>query len=115
MVLEFTKDKTCHYLDKQYMLGDSLLVAPIFNDESKAEYYLPQGIWTNFFTGKEYRGGAWIEVRFNAVCCHNNAMPLPSNGSRKFYGIVHTIHCSVDFYAIVNCIRVAKIRGNLSP
>ena len=28
MVLEFTKDKTCHYLDKQYMLGDSLLVAP---------------------------------------------------------------------------------------
>ncbi len=29
--------------------------APIFNDESRAEYYLPQGIWTNFFTGREYR------------------------------------------------------------
>ncbi len=63
MVLEFTKDKTCHYLDKQYMLGDNLLVAPIFNDESIAEYYLPAGIWTNFFTGKEYKGAAWYEEK----------------------------------------------------
>ncbi|MBQ7942454.1 MAG: alpha-xylosidase [Lachnospiraceae bacterium] len=63
MVLEFTKDKTCHYLDKQYMLGDSLLVAPIFNDESLAEYYLPAGIWTNFFTGKEYKGATWYEEK----------------------------------------------------
>jgi alpha-D-xyloside xylohydrolase len=60
MVLEFTDDKTCHYLDKQYMFGDSLLVAPIFNDEGLAEYYLPNGVWTNYFTGKEYKGGTWV-------------------------------------------------------
>ena len=36
MVLEYTEDKTCHYVDKQYMLGDNLLVAPIFNDQSIA-------------------------------------------------------------------------------
>lgn len=60
MVLEFTGDKNCNYIDKQYMLGDSLLVAPIFNDESMAEYYLPKGIWTNFFTGESKRGGEWI-------------------------------------------------------
>lgn len=60
MVLEFTEDKTCHYVDKQYMLGDSLLVAPIFNDQGIAEYYLPKGTWTNFFTGEEKQGGCWI-------------------------------------------------------
>ncbi|MBQ6888341.1 MAG: alpha-xylosidase [Lachnospiraceae bacterium] len=60
MVLEFTEDKNCNYVDKQYMLGDNLLVAPIFNDESLAEYYLPKGIWTNFFTGEEKTGGEWI-------------------------------------------------------
>ena len=60
MVLEFTEDKTCHYVDKQYMLGDSLLVAPIFNDRGIAEYYLPKGTWTNFFTGEETEGGCWI-------------------------------------------------------
>ena len=60
MVLEFTEDKNCNYLDKQYMLGDNLLVAPIFNDESIAEYYLPKGKWTNFFTGEEKNGGEWV-------------------------------------------------------
>ena len=60
MVLEYTEDKTCHYVDKQYMLGDNLLVAPIFNDQSMAEYYLPKGIWTDFFTGEEKEGCGWI-------------------------------------------------------
>lgn len=60
MVLEFTGDRTCAYLDKQYMLGDSLMVAPIFNDKGMADYYLPKGRWTNFISGKEYEGGQWI-------------------------------------------------------
>ena len=61
MVLEYTQDKMCNYLDKQYMLGDSLLVAPIFNEEGIGEYYLPeeQGAWTNFFTGEKEEGGKW--------------------------------------------------------
>ena len=59
MVLEFSEDRNCGYLDKQYMFGDSLLVAPIFNDASQAEYYLPKGIWTNFFTSEEKTGGDW--------------------------------------------------------
>jgi alpha-D-xyloside xylohydrolase len=61
MVLEFTEDKTCHYVDKQYMLGDNLLVAPIFNDQSIAEYYLPAGTWTDFFTGEVKEGGRWVK------------------------------------------------------
>ena len=60
MVLEYTEDRTCHYVDKQYMLGDNLLVAPIFNDQSMAEYYLPEGTWTNFFTGEEKEGCGWF-------------------------------------------------------
>lgn len=63
MVLEFTEDRTCHYVDKQYMLGDSLLVAPIFNEESLADYYLPAGRWTDFFTGEVKKGGRWIQEK----------------------------------------------------
>lgn len=63
MVLEFTEDRNCAYLDKQYMLGDSLLVAPIFNDESMAEYYLPEGRWTNYLTGEERQGGKWYSEK----------------------------------------------------
>ncbi len=31
MLLEFPDDPTCDYLDRQYMLGPSLLVAPVFS------------------------------------------------------------------------------------
>ena len=61
MVMEYTQDRNCAYLDKQYMLGDSLLVAPIFNDESKAVYYLPEGTWTQYLTGEVKEGGRWYE------------------------------------------------------
>lgn len=61
MVLEFTEDKNCQYLATQYMLGDSLLVAPIFNDKSMAEYYLPEGTWTSLLTGEVKEGGKWYK------------------------------------------------------
>lgn len=59
MALEYEEDPNCRYLDRQYMLGDSLLVAPIFNDQGIAEYYLPQGEWVNYLTGERARGGVW--------------------------------------------------------
>ena len=63
MVLENQDDPSCRYLDRQYMLGDNILVAPIFNEEGIAEYYLPEGKWTNFITGKVYEGGRWIREK----------------------------------------------------
>ena len=65
MVLEFTEDKNCSYLDKQYMLGDNLLVAPIFNAESIGSFYLPKGTWTDFFTGETVEGGVWVEKEYD--------------------------------------------------
>ncbi|WP_305855744.1 TIM-barrel domain-containing protein, partial [Klebsiella pneumoniae] len=46
MLLEFAEDPNTHVLDRQYMLGNSLLVAPIMNEEGVGSYYLPQGKWT---------------------------------------------------------------------
>jgi alpha-D-xyloside xylohydrolase len=59
MILEFPEVHACSYLDRQYMLGDSLLVAPIFSSEGKVSYYLPEGRWTNFLSGKITEGGVW--------------------------------------------------------
>ncbi|MFB5679156.1 alpha-xylosidase [Paenibacillus terreus] len=65
MVLEFTKDANCAPLDLQYMLGDSLLVAPIFNDRGEGRYYLPEGRWTHFLTGEVVQGGKWYSEQYN--------------------------------------------------
>ncbi len=90
MVLEFTEDKNCHYLDKQYMMGDSLLVAPVFNDESIAEYYLPEGNWTNFFTGRKRKGGKWYTEKVGYLDIplwvkENSAIALGNRDDRPDY------------------------------
>ncbi len=59
MVLEFQGDRACDTLDRQYMLGDSLLVAPVFTESGDVDYYLPEGVWTNLLTGKRVAGGRW--------------------------------------------------------
>lgn len=59
MFVEFPGDRACETLDKQYMLGDSLLAAPVFKESGEVEYYLPEGTWVNLLTGKTVTGGRW--------------------------------------------------------
>ena len=59
MLLEFPGDPACDYLDRQYMFGGSLLVAPIFSREGDVAYYVPAGRWTHFLTGRVIEGPGW--------------------------------------------------------
>ncbi len=59
MLMEFPDDPTCAYLDLQYMLGDSLLVAPVFSHDGSVSYYVPEGRWTNLLNGNQVEGPGW--------------------------------------------------------
>ncbi|MCL2096551.1 MAG: alpha-xylosidase [Oscillospiraceae bacterium] len=63
MVLEFQDDPVCAFLDRQYMLGDNLLAAPVFNDRGETETYLPDGVWTHWFTNRQAEGGRYISEK----------------------------------------------------
>lgn len=43
MVLEFQNDHCCEDIDRQYMLGDNIMVAPVFTECGDIDYYLPGG------------------------------------------------------------------------
>ncbi|MGC4069512.1 MAG: alpha-xylosidase [Polyangiaceae bacterium] len=58
MVLEFPEDPTCRYLDRQYVLGSALVVAPVFHDTA-AEYYLPEGRYVGLLDGRGLDGSRW--------------------------------------------------------
>jgi alpha-D-xyloside xylohydrolase len=90
MVLEFPDDPTCLTLDRQYLLGDSLLVAPIFNNEGTAQYYLPAGTWTDFFSGRKAEGGAWRAEKHDyfslpLMVKQNSIVALGEIGSKPDY------------------------------
>jgi alpha-D-xyloside xylohydrolase len=65
MVLEYPDDPACRYLDMQYMLGSSLLVAPIFNPQGEATYYLPAGQWQHLISGERVIGGMWRTEKYD--------------------------------------------------
>ena len=60
MLLEFPDDPASDYLDRQYLLGDSLLVAPVFSENGSVDYWVPSGEWTHFLTGKTVTGPTWV-------------------------------------------------------
>ena len=60
MCIEFPEDPTAWTLDRQFMVGDSLLVAPVFEEDGTVQFYLPKGKWTNFFTGEVKSGPGWV-------------------------------------------------------
>ncbi|MGG1517602.1 alpha-xylosidase [Paenibacillus oryzisoli] len=90
MVLDFPEDPTSHFLDTQYMLGDNLLVAPIFNDRGEATYYVPEGRWTDFFTGRVIEGRAWQQAVYDYMSLPllvkpNSLLPIGANELKPDY------------------------------
>lgn len=64
MFLEFPHDKEAYNADTQFMLGDSLLVAPIFNADGDVSFFLPKGEWYGYIDGKtRVSSGEWVDEK----------------------------------------------------
>lgn len=59
MLVEFPGDVGAEDCDRQYMLGDALLVAPVMREDNVGEYYLPRGAWTHLLTGEARNEPGW--------------------------------------------------------
>lgn len=69
LVMDYPSDKKAQTISDQYMMGNSLLVAPLFDNSDKRTVYLPAGNWYNFNTNEKYEGGREYEitVRFDEM------------------------------------------------
>ena len=65
--LEHEDDPTTFHIDKQYYLGEDILVAPIFNEEGTAQYYLPKGNWTHLLSNEvvSHTQGTWFKESYD--------------------------------------------------
>jgi alpha-D-xyloside xylohydrolase len=62
--LEFPDDPTAWYLDRQFMLGSQILIAPVFTESGDVTFYLPEGRWSSFWDGnRTLKGNRWHKER----------------------------------------------------
>jgi len=90
MPLEFPNDPGCDTLDRQYMLGESLLVAPVFSPDGTVDMYVPVGRWTHVLSGHVIEGGRWVREQHGYLSLPllarpNSIIPVGANDQRPDY------------------------------
>ena len=108
MLLEFPDDPTCAFLDQQYMLGDSLLVAPVLRHDGSVTYYVPAGRWTNLLNGEQVEGPGWKRETYDfmnlpLLARPNSVIPIGNRSDRPGYdysnGVTLHIHSFDDGFS----------------
>ncbi len=61
LIFHHHDDPVCWMIDDEYYFGDAFLIAPVMNSEGIRDVYLPEGSWTDFWTGEIIKGGVWIK------------------------------------------------------
>jgi hypothetical protein len=85
---QFPDDPECARRDDELMLGDEMLIAPIFTADGGREVYLPQGLWTNLETNEVSPGRRTITVRTNSLpvfARNGTIIPLDSAGGAALH------------------------------
>jgi alpha-D-xyloside xylohydrolase len=68
LLLDFAGDPVAEAVDDQYLLGRSLLVAPVLDARDHRRVYLPPGDWVDFRTDEVLEGGRHREVAAPLDC-----------------------------------------------
>ncbi|EOS44093.1 hypothetical protein C809_03580 [Lachnospiraceae bacterium MD335] len=92
-------------MEKHYILNKNLIMVPAPDKEKTVRFFLPEGVWTNFHTGKEYLGGNEIEENAHAtdmiLLVRENSVIVERTGTD-----IHDERCELRVYALRNNVRV---------
>lgn len=116
MILEFDDDFVCRTLDMQYMLGDRLLVAPIFSESGMATYYLPDGRWTNILNNEVKKGKMVYTEQFDyfslpLLVRSNSILPMGRETNMPDYDYAYDVELHIYELNENASVRVYNTEG----
>lgn len=121
MLLEFPDDPACDYLDRQYMLGPALLVAPVFSATGEVSYYVPAGRWTHLLSGAVVDGPAWVRdvhtmLSLPLLVRPNSVLAVGATDTRPDYD--YTADVTLQLYQIADgahiTVTIPTLRGEVA-
>lgn len=66
LFVEYPNDPGAWLIDDQYLFGEDMLVAPLFENGTERNVYLPGNKWVDYQTGKTYEKG-WHSIKAGDV------------------------------------------------
>lgn len=63
LVMDYPQDKNTFNLSDEYMIGESILAAPLTEKMDERKVYLPDGNWYDYNTRQKYEGGKYYTIR----------------------------------------------------
>ena len=111
----FPQIEETYYLDKQFFVGEGLLVSPVLEEKARSvRAYFPPGIWYDFFTNEVIKvsNGHWIHLQaeLDHVPLHirgGNIIPI----QKPLYSVTDTV--MQNFSAIIALDEGLAAKGNL--
>ena len=86
MYFEYPKAEEAYQCPGQYLFGRQMIAAPVTRRSdptglTRMPVWLPEGRWTDFFTGDTYQGGGWVDMvrpleSFPLLCREGAFFPL---------------------------------------
>jgi alpha-D-xyloside xylohydrolase len=67
LFFEFPDDPTSWLIEDEYLFGEDLLVAPLFESGRRRLVYLPPGAWIDYQSGASYDGGRWHTIEAGTI------------------------------------------------
>ena len=68
LLIEYPEDSYVWTLDDEYLFGSDILVAPLFEETTSRDVYLPEGKWVDYQTKKVYKAG-WNRIEAGDIPC----------------------------------------------
>ena len=94
MYYAYPREKEAYTVPNQYLFGSELIACPITAPQHKAlglgsvKAWLPQGVWTDIFTGRRYAGGKTLTLfreldTFPVLAAPGAILPLSADGGNR--------------------------------
>ena len=102
LVLDYQDDPNVYEITDQYLFGESMMICPVVTKGAKTRVvYLPEGEWTNYWTGETFKGKQYLNV-----LCPIEEMPIfiksgaiiPSQEVQQFVGEKEIDTITLDVY-----------------
>lgn len=100
LVMDYPSDKKFRDISDQFMVGESLMAAPLYQKGNKRKVYFPEGTWFDFNTNEKYEGGREYEIttRFDQLPLfvkEGTLLPLAEPVQHISPETVFNLHCKV--------------------